>query len=67
MPTLGNAALCDAVTRWAFHERGVLRAGALRHRVVGGPPSPELYRINDEVEVEVGIEECTDGVCRPYE
>lgn len=28
--------------------------------------SPAVYRINDEVEVAVDVEECTDGVCAPF-
>lgn len=62
----GNAGFVGDVSRWAFSERGVLRASALRHRVVGGPDSPPLYRINDEVVVEVDIEECTAGQCKPF-
>ena len=61
-----NAPFLAAVSRWAFSERGVLKAGPLRHRVANGPESPASYRINDDVEVETTITECTDGVCKPY-
>ena len=60
-----NAGFVGDVARWAFSERGVLRASALRHRV-GGELSPALYRINDEVVVELDIEECTSGQCNPF-
>lgn len=65
-PAARNAAFLGAAGRWAFNERGVLRAGALRHRVAGGPDAPASYRINDEVEVETTITECADGTCKPY-
>lgn len=62
----GNAPLAADVTRWALRRRGVLRASPLRHALLGGPPSPSLYRIKDEVAVAVDIEECAEGGCRPF-
>lgn len=61
-----NARLAADVLHWSAHERGVLKASALRHRIVGGEEQPAVYRINDDVEVELDIEECSEGVCKPY-
>ncbi len=67
---MANQALCEAVSKWAFQERGVLKASGLSHRVIqgaeAGAVAPERYRVNDLVEFSVQIEECTDGVCAPY-
>jgi oligosaccharyltransferase complex subunit beta len=67
---VANRALCEAVSKWAFQERGVLRASGLSHRVVSGAEPgavrPERYRINDEVEFSVDIQECSDGACGAY-
>ena len=66
----GNEALATAVCKWAFQERGVLRATNLSHTIVTGSlpgaVRPELYRVNDDVEFSVNIQECIDGVCGPY-
>ncbi len=67
---VSNAAFCEAISKWAFHERGVLRASALSHRVLAGAHpgavKPDRYRVSDDVEFSVRVEECTDGVCAPY-
>ena len=50
---VANEAFATAVSKWAFQERGVLRAANLTHRVVSGAHpgavEPERYRVNDEV------------------
>lgn len=65
-----NEAFCTAISKWAFQEQGVLRASQLSHRVVAGAHPgavrPERYRINDDVEFSVVIQECVDGACQPY-
>ncbi|KAL4859312.1 Dolichyl-diphosphooligosaccharide--protein glycosyltransferase subunit [Chlorella vulgaris] len=67
---VANEAFCAAISKWAFSERGVLRATGLSHRVVSGAEpgavNPELYRINDEVEFSVHIQECNEGSCQPF-
>lgn len=67
---VANRAFCDAISKWAFQERGVLRASGLSHRVVegaeAGAVAPERYRVNDLVEFSVQIHECADGACTPY-
>ncbi|GAB4821924.1 hypothetical protein N2152v2_008970 [Parachlorella kessleri] len=61
-----NAAFCSGIAKWTFHERGVLHAHNLRHRVVGGPLRPEQYRVSDDVEFSVDIFLCEEGSCVPY-
>lgn len=67
---VANEAFASAISKWAFQERGVLRASNLSHRVVSGAHpgavKPERYRINDEVEFSVDIHECADGDCKPF-
>lgn len=67
---VANEAFCQAVSKWAFQERGVLRASNLSHAVLAGAHPgavrPERYRINDEVEFSVLVQECADGTCGPY-
>ncbi|KAL4458520.1 hypothetical protein ABPG75_013385 [Micractinium tetrahymenae] len=65
-----NEAFCTAISKWAFQEQGVLRASQLSHRVLAGAHpgavKPERYRVNDDVEFSVVIQECADGGCKPY-
>jgi oligosaccharyltransferase complex subunit beta len=63
---VGNAPFVTDIAEWTFHQRGVLRPSNLRHRVIGGDVSPAVYRIKDEVEFAVDIEECGRGGCGPY-
>ncbi|KAK9822633.1 hypothetical protein WJX81_001489 [Elliptochloris bilobata] len=68
-PRSGNAAFAAELTRWAFHQRGVLRASALRHRHAGAPagsPQPSWYRITDVLAVELDIHELVNGAWEPY-
>jgi hypothetical protein len=48
----------------------VLRASALRHRIVApaqrAEEQPEVYRVDDEVQVELTLEQCAAGACGPY-
>ena len=62
----GNAAVSADILKWTLQGKGVLRASPIRHRIVDGEVSPALYRINDEVEVAVDIEECGDNGCAGY-
>ena len=38
----GNRAFCDEVTKWAFHERGVLRVTNMHHKCACPVPSAPL-------------------------
>lgn len=66
----GNKQLASDVLSWTLHERGVLKASPLRHRILdGGEMNPSQYRINDMVEVALEISECSDHApakCKPY-
>lgn len=64
--TSSNADFCSDIAKWTFHERGVLQAQNLQHRVVGGGLQPERYRVGDDVEFMVDIYLCEEGACRPY-
>jgi len=61
-----NAAITADLLQWTFHQRGVLKAGPLRHRNIGGEEAPALYRIKDDVEVELEIMECIEDSCKPF-
>jgi oligosaccharyltransferase complex subunit beta len=63
----GNEAFAAALSEWNFGERGVLRARNLEHRVVGAAvANPEQYRVGDEVEFAIDIEEYEGGAWRPF-
>ena len=66
----GNAQFAAELTRWAFHQRGVLRASALRHRHAGAPPGspqPSWYRVMDVLAVELDIHELVNGAWAPHQ
>ena len=66
----GNAEFAAEVTRWAFHQRGVLRASGVRHRHAGAAPGsaqPSWYRITDVLAVELDIHELVNGAWVPYQ
>lgn len=66
MTQLGNQAFASAISKWAFHERGVLRASHMQHHPLGSAQQPEIYRINEEVVLSVEIQELANGEWRPY-
>ncbi len=63
----GNEQFLVELTRWAFHERSVLRVSNLRHHPPNSTEQPQRYRITDEVVFEVNIEQYKDGSWQPYE
>eukprot|EP00204_Picochlorum_oklahomense_P002003 CAMPEP_0118798328 /NCGR_PEP_ID=MMETSP1161-20130426/729_1 /TAXON_ID=249345 /ORGANISM="Picochlorum oklahomensis, Strain CCMP2329" /LENGTH=370 /DNA_ID=CAMNT_0006725715 /DNA_START=72 /DNA_END=1181 /DNA_ORIENTATION=- len=63
----GNAGFAIDSLSWVFQERHVLHASAIRHRLVDGPWNPPLYRIKDDVQVFVDIEECNSSRCQPFD
>lgn len=64
----GNKAFVVDSLEWVFGQRGVLRSSGLRHRRVGAElwNPAEGYRVKDDIEVTVDIEECTKGQCGGY-
>ncbi|KAK9811519.1 hypothetical protein WJX72_005178 [[Myrmecia] bisecta] len=66
-PKTGNAQFCGSLARWVFQEVGVLRAANLRHHHVGSSEQqPEVYRIKDQLQFSLDIQELTLGGWRPY-
>eukprot|EP00300_Choanocystis_sp_HF-7_P024811 c2635_g1_i1.p1 GENE.c2635_g1_i1~~c2635_g1_i1.p1 ORF type:complete len:438 (+),score=116.68 c2635_g1_i1:31-1344(+) len=53
----GNAAFLNELTRWAFQERGVLRLSNASHHLAGKSERPTIYRVMDDLEFAVRIEE----------
>jgi oligosaccharyltransferase complex subunit beta len=62
----GNEEFATSITRWLLHKRGVLKFGDLRHRHPGGTEQPAAYRIKDDAEFEVHVQELVDGSWQPY-
>ena len=69
----GNRDFTVSTARWAFQDRGVLKAENLRHRIVGTNSSSsgtgggaEGYRVLDEVEFLVDIFEYEGDRKMPY-
>ena len=62
----GNAEFCAEVTKWAFHERGVLRVSNVHHNKAGLSEQPDWYRITDDLEFALDIHEFSEGSWKPY-
>lgn len=65
-PQSGNRLFCDEITKWAFHERGVLRVTNLRHNHAGSAEQPHWYRVSDDLELKMDIHELAGGTRQPY-
>lgn len=63
----GNAGFVTDSLTWVFQQKSVLKSSKIRHRIIGGEVQPSVYRIKDDVEVSVDIEECTGSTCTPYD
>jgi len=57
----GNEELATELAKWVFQERGLLRATNLTHHNQNNIPNPLSYRVTDDVDFSVAIEEF-DGV-----
>lgn len=66
MDRTGNAEFCAEVTKWAFHERGVLRVSNERHNHAGSSEQPDWYRVSDDLEFALDIHEFSEGSWKPY-
>ena len=62
-----NAGFASESLAWVFQQKSVLKSSKIRHRVLGGEDQPSTYRIKDEVEVSIDIEECNGSTCAPYD
>jgi oligosaccharyltransferase complex subunit beta len=52
-----NQALVDALVSWVFKERGVLKANQLAHHLVDEKEARAIYRVKDELTVELLVQE----------
>ena len=66
MDKTGNTEFCAEVTKWAFHERGVLRVSNVHHNKVGSTEQPDWYRITDDLQFALDIHEYSGGSWKPY-
>lgn len=62
----GNEAFVEEVSKWTFHERGVLHVRGIKHHKEGETQQPDKYRIKDHVVYVAEIAEFHDGVWRPF-
>jgi len=62
----GNRELADAISRWVFKERGVLRVTSLNHHLKGKKATPAQYTVTQDVEFHIHVEELKDGQWVPY-
>lgn len=64
----GNEVLSNALSMWAFQEKGVLRTGKVVHHKVGETTAPDAYTILDNVHYSIEIEQMNDeGKWMPYD
>lgn len=63
----GNKAFASAVTDWALKRNGDLRFGTVKHNKVGEAPSDAAYRITDDAEYSITIEEMQNGKWAPFQ
>ncbi|CEQ41782.1 SPOSA6832_03546, partial [Sporobolomyces salmonicolor] len=54
-PQSGNLAFLEDLTRWTFHETGVIHATAVEHRSAGEAINPSSYRVGDELSYAIDI------------
>jgi len=65
----GNEQFASEVSKWVFQERGLLRAHSLTHRKSsGGSSNPQSYRVKDDIDFSVVIEEydLASDAWKPY-
>lgn len=62
----GNKAFCSEITKWAFHERGVLLLTNMTHHLVGQHEQLSWYRVSDDIEFSVNIQELVAGRWQPF-
>ncbi|KAF0293206.1 Dolichyl-diphosphooligosaccharide--protein glycosyltransferase subunit [Amphibalanus amphitrite] len=62
----GNEALATALSKWVFHETGVLRAGNVKHHKKGETQPPSEYTVTDQVVYSVELEELIADQWEPF-
>ena len=71
-----NQKFCEQLLNWNFQRSGILKTTHLRHNKKGEAckeenlddcgPNPENYKIEDNVEFYINIEQMTEGKWHPY-
>jgi len=62
-----NYYLATEISKWAFKERGLLRATNITHHKVGETQAPLIYTIKDEITYSVRIEEYSGTDWVPFQ
>lgn len=62
----GNEQFCKQLVRWTFNEKGILRVKNVEHHLVGETQPPSVYRIKDEIDYSIEIEEWKGKKWVPY-
>ncbi len=62
----GNEAFCTEVTKWGFHERGVLLLTNMSHHLVGEHEQLTWYRVSNDINFSVNIQELVDDRWQPF-
>ena len=62
----GNEAFAAEVTKWGFHERGVLLLSNMTHHLVEQHEQLSWYRVSDDIDFSVNIQELVDGRWQPF-
>lgn len=62
----GNQDLATSLSQWVFKEKGVLRAGEVKHHRKGETKAPVAYTVTQDVEYSIEIEELRNGKWEPF-
>eukprot|EP00164_Ancoracysta_twista_P006696 GFYU01009377.1.p1 GENE.GFYU01009377.1~~GFYU01009377.1.p1 ORF type:complete len:485 (-),score=166.09 GFYU01009377.1:297-1583(-) len=63
----GNREFVIETSKWAFNERGVLRAKDVYHHLAGKTESQQIYTVNDQIDYSIHIEEWKEDRWVPYD
>lgn len=64
----GNEAYINQLLMWTFQEKSVIRAKSFFHRKVNGDLQPSVYRIKDEIEFGIELEQYNqDGSWKAFD
>ncbi len=62
-----NEKLALELTKWTFHQQGVLRVQSVNHNKVGETHARREYTIKDDIEYSIAIEEFASGKWREFD
>ncbi|XP_076049228.1 dolichyl-diphosphooligosaccharide--protein glycosyltransferase non-catalytic subunit Ost48 [Oratosquilla oratoria] len=63
----GNGVVVEALSRWVFHEEGVLRVVSVEHYRKGEDSPPPSYTIKEQVVYKIKVERLVDGRWLPFQ